>query len=80
MAVAASSVELWCRESDPVDIVVAGARVVDPLEQIDATLDVTIEDGVIAALEPARAAALAPSVDPGFRRPARTSAHARPRG
>ena len=30
-------------ESDPIDMVVAGARVVDPLERIDETLDVTIE-------------------------------------
>ncbi|MGI9658620.1 MAG: dihydroorotase, partial [Gaiellaceae bacterium] len=66
MAVAISSAGLWCREADPVDIVVAGARVVDPLERIDETLDVTIEGGMITALEPAREARPQLLLTPGF--------------
>lgn len=66
MAVAASLASLWCREVEPVDIVVAGARVVDPLEQIDEALDVTIEDGVITGLEPARSARPRLLLTPGF--------------
>ena len=66
MAVATSLAGLWCRESEPVDIVVAGARVVDPLERIDETLDVTIESGVIAALEPARSSRPQLLLTPGF--------------
>ena len=66
MAVATSSAGLWCRETEPVDIVIAGARVVDPLERIDESLDVTIENGVITALEPARATRPGLLLTPGF--------------
>ena len=41
---------LWSREEPGVNLVFKGARVVDPTEAIDATLDVRIDDGVIAAL------------------------------
>jgi dihydroorotase len=39
---------LWQRETQPASLVVRGARVLDPVEGIDATLDVRIDDGVIA--------------------------------
>jgi dihydroorotase len=39
---------LWQKEHAPANVVVRGARVVDPVEGIDATLDVRIDDGVIA--------------------------------
>ena len=41
---------LWAREEPGANVVFKGARVVDPVESIDATLDVRIDDGVIAAL------------------------------
>ena len=41
---------LWSREEPGVNVVFKGARVIDPTEAIDATLDVRIDDGVIAAL------------------------------
>jgi dihydroorotase len=41
---------LWSREEPGANVVFKGARVVDPVEAIDATLDVRIDDGVIAAL------------------------------
>jgi dihydroorotase len=41
---------LWTREQPGANVVFKGARVVDPVEAIDATLDVRIDDGVIAAL------------------------------
>jgi len=41
---------LWARELQGANVVFKGARVVDPVEAIDATLDVRIDDGVIAAL------------------------------
>ena len=69
------------------DIVVRGARVVDPTQRLDEVLDVRIDGGTIAEVgsgldanghrviegEGLRARA-------GVRRPARPSAHARPRG
>ncbi len=41
---------LWVKEQQGVNVVFRGARVVDPAEGIDATLDVRIDDGVIAAV------------------------------
>ena len=41
---------LWASEEPRAHIVLRGARVVDPAEGIDATLDVRIDDGVIAAV------------------------------
>ena len=38
--------------SDTDNVVVRGARVLDPLERVDATLDVRIDNGVIAAIGP----------------------------
>jgi len=39
---------LWQQETQPANVVVRGARVLDPVEGIDATLDVRVDDGVIA--------------------------------
>ena len=41
---------LWASEQQAANIVLRGARVLDPAEGIDATLDVRIDDGVIAAV------------------------------
>ncbi|HEY2373319.1 MAG TPA: dihydroorotase [Gaiellaceae bacterium] len=41
---------LWAREEPGANLVFKGARVIDPVEAIDARLDVRIDDGVIAAL------------------------------
>ena len=41
---------LWVRERPGANIVFRGARVLDPTEGIDATLDVRIDDGVISAI------------------------------
>jgi len=41
---------LWTKDAPGANVVVRGARVVDPTEGIDATLDVRIDDGVIAAI------------------------------
>jgi dihydroorotase len=41
---------LWASEQPAANIVLRGARVLDPAEGIDATLDVRIDDGVIAAV------------------------------
>ena len=41
---------LWASEQQGANIVLRGARVLDPAEGIDATLDVRIDDGVIAAV------------------------------
>ena len=41
---------LWVRERPGANIVFRGARVADPGEGIDATLDVRIDDGVISAI------------------------------
>jgi dihydroorotase len=41
---------LWASEQQKANVVLRGARVVDPAEGIDATLDVRIDEGVIAAV------------------------------
>ena len=41
---------LWQRELPAADLVIRGARVVDPTEGIDARLDVRVDGGVIAAV------------------------------
>ena len=41
---------LWMKDAPAANVVVRGARVVDPVEGIDAILDVRIDDGVIAAV------------------------------
>jgi dihydroorotase len=41
---------LWMKETPGANVVVRGARVLDPAEGIDATLDLRIDDGVIAAV------------------------------
>ena len=43
-------VMLYARERDGANVVFRGARVVDPAEDIDATLDVRVDDGVIVAI------------------------------
>jgi dihydroorotase len=43
---------LFARPGAPEALVINGARVLDPGERVDATLDVTIEGGVVVALEP----------------------------
>jgi dihydroorotase len=60
---------LFRKESPADSLVLRGARVVDPGEGLDGAFDVTIDDGVIAAIEPAgepaRGLVLAPAfVDP----------------
>ena len=80
-------VMLWAKEQRRDDLVVRGARVVDPAEGIDAVLDVRIDSGVIAADRRERRHERAPRdrrrrarARAGVRRPARAPAHARPRG
>jgi dihydroorotase len=41
---------LYVKEGPPSDLVVRGARVIDPVEGLDATLDVRIDRGVIVAV------------------------------
>jgi dihydroorotase len=41
---------LWVKERAGANVVIRGARVVDPVEGVDARLDVRIDDGVIAAV------------------------------
>src|SRR2546430_4385365 len=41
---------LWANEQQKANVVFRGARVLNPAEGIDATLDVRIDDGVIAAV------------------------------
>ena len=41
---------LWTKERPQADLVIRGARVLDPAEDVDATLDVRIDGGTIAAL------------------------------
>ncbi|HET7571869.1 MAG TPA: dihydroorotase [Gaiellaceae bacterium] len=60
---------LVVRDAQAASLTLEGARVLDPTEGVDAVLDVTIENGVIAKLEPGTAAreglVLAPAfVDP----------------
>ena len=55
MAIATARQLLFSRERQPVDMVIGGARVIDPVEGIDAALDVTVEAGIITRIEPARA-------------------------
>ncbi|MBA2476410.1 MAG: dihydroorotase [Actinobacteria bacterium] len=43
---------LVARPGPGADLVVRGARVLDPVERIDAVLDVVVDGGVISALEP----------------------------
>ena len=62
-------VALACKNGRADDLVIRGARVVDPAQGIDAALDVTVENGVISRLEPGAAkrpgVVLAPAfVDP----------------
>jgi dihydroorotase len=44
---------LFCKESPKDDLVIRGARVLDPAEGIDAVLDIRIDGGVVSALGPA---------------------------
>ena len=41
---------LFAKDAPREDIIVRGARVLDPLEGVDATLDVRVDEGVVAAL------------------------------
>jgi dihydroorotase len=41
---------LWSKQTPRADLVIRGARVLDPVEGIDATVDVRIDDGTIAAI------------------------------
>jgi dihydroorotase len=41
---------LWAKDARKADLVVRGARVLDPVEGVDEVLDVRIDDGVITAL------------------------------
>jgi dihydroorotase len=41
---------LWMKDAQGANVVVRGARVVDPSEGIDAALDIRVDDGVITAL------------------------------
>jgi dihydroorotase len=41
---------LWTKQAPKADIVIRGARVLDPVEGVDATVDVRINDGTIAAM------------------------------
>ena len=43
---------LVMRDGQGATLEIKGARVLDPLEGVDAILDVTVEDGVIAARKP----------------------------
>jgi dihydroorotase len=43
---------LFCRPGEPADLVVRGARVVDPGQAVDASLDVVVDAGIISRLEP----------------------------
>ncbi len=43
---------LFATDAPKVDLVLRGARVLDPGEGIDAALDVTVEQGVITRIEP----------------------------
>ena len=41
---------LWTKQAPKADIVIRGARVLDPVEGVDAAVDVRIDDGTIAAM------------------------------
>jgi dihydroorotase len=41
---------LWAKQAPAENLLVRGARVLDPVEGVDAVLDVRVDDGVIAAL------------------------------
>jgi dihydroorotase len=41
---------LWAKDTSKADLVIRGARVLDPVERVDDTLDVRIDQGVIAAI------------------------------
>ena len=41
---------LWAKKTPPADLVIRGARVLDPVEGVDAVLDVRVDGGAIAAL------------------------------
>jgi dihydroorotase len=41
---------LWTKPTPKADLVIRGARVVDPVEHVDETLDLRIDDGVITAI------------------------------
>ena len=41
---------LWTKDTPKADVVIRGARVLDPVEGIDAVLDVRVDDGTIAAV------------------------------
>jgi dihydroorotase len=41
---------LWAKEAPGENLIVRGARVLDPVERIDAVIDVRIDDGTIAEL------------------------------
>jgi dihydroorotase len=45
---------LFSRNGRKDDVVIEGARVLDPVAGVDAALDVTVEQGVITGLEPAK--------------------------
>jgi dihydroorotase len=45
---------LFGRNGRKDDVVIEGARVLDPVAGVDASLDVTVEQGVITSLEPAK--------------------------
>ena len=80
-------VMLFARRDPGADLVIRGARVLDPAHGIDAVMDVRVDGGVIAGLGDDLADERAPrrrrrgqAARAGVRRPARPPAHARPGG
>ena len=80
-------VMLFVKDAPKENLIVRGARVLDPVEGLDAQVDVEVDDGVIAELGSNLAAELAqgdrrhrPRARAGVRRPARPPPHPRPRG
>jgi dihydroorotase len=57
---------LGCRNGHGDTLTIEGARVIDPVERVDAALDITIENGVITALRPAGEAARGLVLAPAF--------------
>ncbi|MDQ3875906.1 MAG: amidohydrolase family protein, partial [Actinomycetota bacterium] len=49
---------LFCRNGKRDDLLIRGARVLDPGEGVDAVLDVVVEHGVISRLESARSSSV----------------------